>query len=147
MCHGHWTACSPPSLRVLLELWQVVGDLEPRRLGADEDVLCRPDAGSSTSEPIATCTYSPPRTTEKSNEPHAAQRVSLRSRRRRQELGAAGRDLSFPRSMPANALNADPVVRRHCERQWQLTAYSEGVLDLVAHRPALAHSAQSITPH
>src|SRR6185295_3502330 len=31
--------------RVLLELGQVVGDLEPRRLGADEDVLRRPHAG------------------------------------------------------------------------------------------------------
>src|SRR5437773_9969188 len=30
----------------LLELRQVVGDLEPRRLRADEDVPCRPNGGS-----------------------------------------------------------------------------------------------------
>jgi len=37
--------------RVFVELRQVVSDLEPRRLGADEDVLCRTDGGSVYQRP------------------------------------------------------------------------------------------------
>ena len=78
--------------------------------------------GSSTSEPIATCTYSPPRTTEKSNEPHAAHRVSLRSSSPKTRRSAPPAVISsFPRSMPANALNAEPVAARQRE-QWQFAA-------------------------
>src|SRR5436309_4635146 len=41
------------SCRVFVELRQVVRDLEPRRLGADEYVLCRTDAWSVHQRPHA----------------------------------------------------------------------------------------------
>jgi hypothetical protein len=78
--------------------------------------------GASTSDPSATCTYSPSRTTEKSSEPQAAQCVSLRSSS--PTISSESRPSTtstFSRSMPANGLNADPVVRRQFE-QWQLDA-------------------------
>ena len=78
--------------------------------------------GSSTSDPSATCAHSPSRTTEKSSEPHAAQRVSFRrSPPTIRSASAPSVISSFSRSMPANALNAEPVAARHLE-QWQFDA-------------------------
>src|SRR6266540_7388264 len=103
--------------RVLVELRQVVGDLEPGRLGADEYVVCRTDGGSITNEPIATCTHAPSRTTEKRKDPHARHRVSLRSSSPKTAmLCNPSVIVSFSRSIPANALKADPVAARHCEQ-------------------------------
>ena len=78
--------------------------------------------GASTSEPIATWTKRPLRTTEKSSEPHVAHLVWLASSSpivssRSEPLVIA----SFSRSIPANGLKADPVAARHRE-QWQLAA-------------------------
>ena len=54
-------------------------DLEPRRLRADEDVLCRPDARASTSDPMRDVHERAVPHPEKRNEPHAPQRVSFTS--------------------------------------------------------------------
>src|SRR5262245_48878483 len=79
--------------------------------------------GASTSDPSATCTYSPSRTTEKRSEPQAAHLVSLRV------SSPTSRSPSPPcvssrcsRSIPANGLNAEPVALRQRE-QWQFDAY------------------------
>jgi hypothetical protein len=80
--------------------------------------------GASTSEPIATCTQAPSRTTEKRKEPQAAQRVSFRfSSPKTARLSSPSVIASFSRWMPANDLNADPVAARHSE-QWQFAAYT-----------------------
>src|SRR4249920_244822 len=79
--------------------------------------------GASTRDPIATCTYSPSRTTEKRNEPQAPHRVSFNSSSPyTRRLSRPSVTSSFSRSMPANALNAEPVAARQRE-QWQLAAY------------------------
>jgi hypothetical protein len=80
--------------------------------------------GVSMSEPMPTCTYAPPRTTENRNAPHNAQRVSLRaSSPTTRSLSAPSVTSSFSRSMPASDLKADPVEARQRE-QWQFHAYS-----------------------
>jgi len=86
--------------------------------------FCGLRLGASLSEPMATCTYAPSRTTEKSNEPHSAQRVWLASGSPTISSRPAPRVISsFVRGMPANGLNAEPVEARQRE-QWQLLAYS-----------------------
>jgi hypothetical protein len=78
--------------------------------------------GGSTSDPSATCTYSPSRTTEKSSEPQAPQRVSFESGSPwTSRPSAPSVSSSFSRSIPANALKAEPVAARQRE-QWQFIA-------------------------
>src|SRR5262249_56950338 len=69
--------------------------------------------GSSTSDPSATWTYSPSRTTEYRSEPHVAQRVSLSSASPLiSNVPSPERSSSFSRSIPANGLNRDPLPAR-----------------------------------
>ena len=73
--------------------------------------------GASTSDPMATCTYSPSRTTEKRNDPQAPQRVSFRSSSPKTAISSSPSVIvSFSRSMPANGLKAEPVAARHSEQ-------------------------------
>jgi hypothetical protein len=95
------------------------GALEPTKM-----CLFGRMAGSSTSVPMATWTKAPSRTTEYSSEPQILQCVSLllsspKIIRPSLPLVTA----SFSRSMPANGLKAEPVVRRQLE-QWQFAAYT-----------------------
>jgi hypothetical protein len=107
----------------LLELGQVVGDLEPGRLGADEDVSSGPDARLVDERPMATCTYAPSRTTEKRSEPQRAQRMSFSfSSPTTKSAPAPSVSSSCPRSIPAYGLKAEPVAARQRE-QWQFAAY------------------------
>jgi len=79
--------------------------------------------GASTSEPMATCTKAPSRTTEKSSDPHTPHRVWFASSSPTiKSVSCPVVSASFVRSMPANALKADPVAARHRE-QWQFAAY------------------------
>ena len=73
--------------------------------------------GGSISEPIATCTYCPSRTTENRKQPHDRQRVSLASGSpNTARLLVPSVISSLLRSMPANALNAEPVAARQPEQ-------------------------------
>ena len=73
--------------------------------------------GASTSEPMATCTKAPSRTTEKSSDPQTPQRVSLSfSSPKIKSVPCPAVIASFLRSMPANALKAVPVAARHREQ-------------------------------
>ena len=73
--------------------------------------------GASTSEPIATCTKAPSRTTEKSNDPQTPHRVLFSfSSPTIKSMSCPVVIASFFRSMPANALKAVPVAARHREQ-------------------------------
>ena len=73
--------------------------------------------GASTSDPIATCTKAPSRTTEKSSEPQTPHRVWFAfSSPKINSLSRPVVIASFARSMPANALKAVPVAARHREQ-------------------------------
>src|SRR6266516_7822519 len=79
--------------------------------------------GAPTNDPNATCTNAPSHTTEKRKDPHAPQRVSLRSSSPKTATSSSPSVIvSFSRSIPANALKAEPVAARHPE-QWQFAAY------------------------
>src|SRR3954452_18104744 len=79
--------------------------------------------GVSTSEPRATWTYAPSRTTEKRSDPHRAQRVLFSSGSPNTDSRSSPSETSsLSRSIPANGLNAEPVEARQFE-QWQFTAY------------------------
>ena len=68
---------------------------------------------------MATCTKAPSRTTEKSSEPQILQWVLLASSSPKIISSESPFMItSFSRSIPANGLNAEPVVRRQLE-QWQ----------------------------
>ena len=78
--------------------------------------------GSSTSEPIATWTYAPSRTTEYRSEPQIPQRVWFAvSSPQTSSVSAPWTTSSLSRSIPASGLNAEPVPARQFE-QWQLRA-------------------------
>ena len=100
--------------------------------------------GGSTSDPSATCTYSPSRTTEKSSEPQTAQRVSFRSGSpwTRQPVCAFG-DLELlpldPRERLERGAGGGAAARAVAVHR-----VAERVLDLVAHRTAFAASPQHL---
>ena len=73
--------------------------------------------GASTNDPMETCTNAPSRTTEKRKDPHPPQRVSLRSSSPKTATSSSPFVIvSFCRSIPANALKAEPVAARHPEQ-------------------------------
>jgi hypothetical protein len=73
--------------------------------------------GVSTSEPIATCTKAPSRTTEKSSYPQTTHRLLFAfSSPTIKSVSCPAVIASFFRSMPANVLKAVPVAARHREQ-------------------------------
>src|SRR5439155_9373535 len=93
------------------------GALEPTKMCSVGRML-----GSSASDPSATCTYSPSRTTEYRSDPQTPQRVWFASSSpQTSSLSAPSTTSSFDRSIPANGLKADPVPARQFE-QWQFAA-------------------------
>jgi hypothetical protein len=100
-----------------LELREIIGDLEPRCLGADEDMRRGPNAGGVRERAHRDVHVRAPRTTEKSREPHTPQRVSFNlSSPTTSSASRPSVSSSFSRSMPANGLNAEPVAARQREQ-------------------------------
>ena len=107
---------------MLCVLRQVVGDGEPRRLGADEDVLGRADGRIVDQNTHGDVDEGAVANDRIRYEPHSLQRTSLPfSSPKTKKLSSPLVMSSLSRSMPANGLKADPVVRRQFE-QWQFMA-------------------------
>ena len=100
--------------------------------------------GASTSEPIATCTYSPSRTTEKSSEPQTAQRVSFASSSPTiSSWSAPARDREL---LPLDAREGLERCsgRGAAPRAVAVRCVQKRVRYLVAHSPARAGSRESV---
>lgn len=107
---------------MLWVLGQVVGDCEPSRLGADEDVLGRADGrivDEASHGDVDEGAVADDRIQERAAD---LQRVSWPlSSPKIMRLSSPLVIPIFSRSMPANGLKAEPVARRQFE-QWQFAA-------------------------
>ena len=120
---GQRSASLPASVELLM-LGQIVGDLEPRRLRADEDVLGRSDRRSifeRAHRHVHESAVADDGEQERSAcSATAVVRVRFAVDQQRLLPGGDGELVSG--SMPANDLKAVPVAARHRE-QWQFAEY------------------------
>ena len=103
-------------------LRQIVGDGEPRRLGADEDVLARADGrivDQGAHGDVDEGAVADHRIEQRAA--RLAARVVAIVVAEIMSLSAPLVMRSLSRAMPANGLNAEPVARRQFE-QWQFAA-------------------------